>query len=351
MIDAHKEVTMMPNDSGKLPLHIAIRRRGNPATTTALIQQLIQANGKSCGIGIVGETPQDKLNLPLHELLSSQTPKGIDLDLCGILMLEAYPDAVKEKRGSSESFPLELGLIAKAPDQFMMMMIDIFPAAAKETPADQKFPTILHWALLNNKPADMVLKLINAYPEAAQIQDGGKRLPIHICCNNGDRTSINIIQRLLQLFPGCLLIQDSTGNTPVHAACEHMNQNLSHVAGIMIECPDAAAACRIQNRQNNLPLHCICEQKYPAEDVIMYMMDIFPDSLKQKSKTGNLPLHSAIERGDVTAVKVVKKMLKKFPGSMAIKDKDGEFFYFNTIIFFLLVFTDAFFFFYFSIPV
>ena len=324
--NAHKEVTMIPNDAGKLPLHIAIRRRGNPATTTQLIQQLIDANDQSCGIGIAGEQPSAKLNLPLHELLGAETTKGIDIDLCGTRMLEAYPDAVKEKRGSSNLhvFPLELGRISGAPDQFMCMMIDIYPSAAKEPPTDQKFPTMVHWALQNNNLENTTLKLIQAHPEAAQIQDSSGRLPIHICCNRGDTMPTNIIQRLLDLFPGCLLVQDNTGNTPLHAACEHLHNNLSFVAGLMIECPDAAAACKIQDREGNLAIHDICEQKYPAEDVIMYMIDVFPDSLKQPDKAGNLPLHSAVERGDVTAVKVVKRMLQVFPGSMAIKDKDGK---------------------------
>ena len=318
VLAAHKEVTMMPNDDGKLPLHIACGQdRGQPQKTTQLILALISANGKACGVGIVGDPGQgsekdkpstDSMgNLPLHELLASRS--RVDIESVGTMLLEIYPEAVKEKRGRESPskparYPLEIGLFRSSSNlhpysspiyikenNFMLMMLDIYPAAVKECTAPKPYPSLIHWALSTNKPADLTMKLINAHPEAVRMKNESGQLPIHIGCDHGDATQTYIIQRLLALYPACLVIQDNQGNTPLHAACEKLHNNLSFIGGCMIECAEASAACKLKNNGGNLPIHSICEQRFPAEDVIMYMIDVYPESLQQKDKAGNLPLH------------------------------------------------------------
>ena len=323
VLAAHKEVTMMPNDDGKLPLHIACGQdRGQPQKTTQLILALISANGKACGVGIIGEqaegqqgqgqgSEEDKPstdsmgNLPLHELLASRS--RVDIESVGTMLLEIYPDAVKEKRGRESTskparYPLEIGLFRSSSNssnknqedkenRFMVMMLDIYPAAVKECTAPKPYPSLIHWALSTNKPADLTMKLINAYPAAVRMKNKSGQLPIHIGCDHGDVTPTEIIQRLLALYPACLVIQDNKGNTPLHAACEKLHNNLSFIGGCMIECAEASDACKKKNNGGNLPIHSICEQRFPAEDVIMYMIDVYPESLQQKDKAGNLPLH------------------------------------------------------------
>jgi ankyrin repeat protein len=323
VLAAHKEVTMIKNDSGKLPLHIACGRGGNGAATTQLILELINCNRKACSVHRPNpdpEVPNLRGNLPLHELLANGE-KGVDINTIGIMLLEIHPDAVKEQLGVPRRYPLELGLLCGAPDDFLCMMLDIYPNAAKSMSSG--FSSLLHWTLSNaeNKSINLILKLIKAHPEAAQIKDASGQLPIHIALYKGDIINRNIIQNLLHIFPACLTIQDKKKNTPLHVACEHLHKNLSFVGGIMIECPDASAACRIPNSGGNLPIHSICEQSHPADDVALYMIDVYPDGLKIKDKDGNLPLHSAIERGDILSVDVLEKMIQVYPEACAVKDK------------------------------
>ena len=66
-----------------------------------------------------------------------------------------------------------------------------------------------------------------------------------------------------------------------------------------------------------------CEHPRPSNDVILRLIEHYPDGLKQKDKDGNLAIHSACEN-NAPNDKVILKMMELYPGSLETKDKDGN---------------------------
>ena len=58
--------------------------------------------------------------------------------------------------------------------------------------------------------------------------------------------------------------------------------------------------------------------------MITLLADCYPEGLQKADKTGNLPLHSLLERGDAAPVEAIRHLLRKYPGATKVKDKDGE---------------------------
>ena len=313
VITAHKEVLLTPNQNGQLPLFIACGNRGPTAQVNQLVQTLIENEPKACKIAV--GLPEANDYLPLHQLLCNSR-NGLNVDLLGSLLLENYPEAAKEQRQGE--YPLQLGLRYNAPDQFMIMVLDLCRAAAREPL--QQHCTMVHWACQRAKVEELTLKLIKVYPEACQMTDSRGNLPLHVAVELGDKSSLRVIETLIHTFRGGLLKIDSDGNTPLHSACEHLHVHVSHLAGLMIDLEPQAV--KMKDRDGNLPIHSMCEQSNPATDVIHTLIDIFPASLQEKDRDGNLPVHSAIERGDVIPMSVIEKMIALYPESVTIKDKE-----------------------------
>merc|ERR1712146_312183 len=61
-------------------------------------------------------------------------------------------------------------------------------------------------------------------------------------------------------------------------------------------------------------------------DKVLTMIDLNPNSLRQKDKDGNTPLHSFIENPSQinNREKVIGVMVKEYEGALAEKDKDGN---------------------------
>ena len=297
VIAAHKAVAMMKNSAGKLPLHISCSRPGRSSVTTELVRTLVATAPQACKVGM-GITEKDGTSigeLPLHVLLSNGG-SGIDIDMCGGMLLESYPDAAKEKRNGS--FPLELGLCAGAPDHFMILMVDIFPSAAKSSSVSQ-YGTMVNWACRMSKSVELTLKLIRIYPEGCAKKDANGNLPLHICCESSSQTSSQVILELIRLHPAGLQQQDKDGNLPIHSAVERGDIITVGVIEKMLELNPAAM--RIKDKQGNTPLHSAAEcLKINLVAVLTAMLAAGPSAAEVKDRDGNLPLHCVCESKKLT---------------------------------------------------
>ena len=66
-----------------------------------------------------------------------------------------------------------------------------------------------------------------------------------------------------------------------------------------------------------------CEHPRPSNDVILRLIEHYPDGLKQKDKDGNLAIHSACEN-NAPNDKVILKMMEFYADGVTQKDKDGN---------------------------
>ena len=91
-------------------------------------------------------------------------------------------------------------------------------------------------------------------------------------------------------------------------------------------CQTNPKALQIRDKDDGkLPLHKAVELGDVIEpDVIKVMIDTYPGAVKIKDKEKNTPLHSAVENMRKFAPAVVDMLLKADPGKYAIKQRDKE---------------------------
>ena len=103
--------------------------------------------------------------------------------------------------------------------------------------------------------------------------------------------------------------------------CEHPRPSNDVILRLIEHYPDGL---KQKDKDGNLAIHAVCENNAPNDKVILKMIDLYPDSLRQKDKDGNTPLHSFIENPSQinNREKVIGVMVKEYEGALAEKDRD-----------------------------
>ena len=105
--------------------------------------------------------------------------------------------------------------------------------------------------------------------------------------------------------------------------CEHPRPNNDVILRLIEHYPDGL---KQKDKDGNLAIHSACENNAPNDKVILKMMELYPGSLKTKDKDGNLAIHSLSENTKQmeNRDKVILTMIDLYPDSLRRKDKDGN---------------------------
>ena len=76
-----------------------------------------------------------------------------------------------------------------------------------------------------------------------------------------------------------------------------------------------------KNRHGFLPLHIVCEKNAPI-DVIKLLIDVYPDGVKEKNINDSLPLHISCEEN--ASIDVIKLLYDKYKEGASISDSFGK---------------------------
>ena len=103
--------------------------------------------------------------------------------------------------------------------------------------------------------------------------------------------------------------------------CEHPRPSNDVILRLIEHYPNGL---KQKDKDGNLAIHSACENNAPNDKVILKMIDLYPDSLRRKDKDGNTPLHSFIENPSQinNREKVIGVMVKEYEGALAEKDRD-----------------------------
>ena len=105
--------------------------------------------------------------------------------------------------------------------------------------------------------------------------------------------------------------------------CEHPRPSNDVILRLIEHYPDGL---KQKDKDGNLAIHAACENNAPNDKVILKMMELYPGSLETKDKDGNLAIHSLSENTKQmeNRDKVILKMIDLYPDSLRRKDKDGN---------------------------
>ena len=105
--------------------------------------------------------------------------------------------------------------------------------------------------------------------------------------------------------------------------CEHPRPSNDVILRLIEHYPDGL---KQKDKDGNLAIHAACENNAPNDKVILKMMEFYADGVTQKDKDGNLAIHSLSENTKQmeNRDKVILKMIDLYPDSLRRKDKDGN---------------------------
>ncbi len=343
------------NDAyGSLLLHVACRK----SASLDVVRYLVEQNPKS--IKVRDSKVAVNVLLPLHyacdgkaslevvQYLVEKYPASIKLKFDGSLplhyacggeasfdvvryLVEKHPASIKVKgRGL---LPLHYACDGKASLEVIQYMVEQYPASInlKDTGL-----LSLHWACKGNASLEVIQYLVEKYPDSIKVKDMDQRLPLHWACKS--KASLEVMQYLVEQYPASIKME-CNGWLPLHLACCE-NASLDVVQYLVEEYPDAAkiqncfrgsrhkmGCCnvsldafvkwdsRFKENEGHLPLHWACMRDAPL-DVVQYLVRQNPDSIKGKTRLGQLPLHYAV----VASPKLVRFLVRMYPEAVEESD-------------------------------
>jgi len=283
----------------------------------------------------------------------------IELDLATMLQrgsswkemskfLAENPQAAQLLTTSAE-YPLQQALRLKASSEVILGLLNYFPAAASAV--NLMGNTALH-SLLNNLVVDdkknLFFEILSAHPDSARIVNKEGDLPLHLAARSieqiHDERDVTeyIINALVEANPVAAKQSNFAGNLPLHIALQkHVSRSVisalldAFPEGVHTVAHDGKYPMRVafQNdcsldvvrkimdvsghnvsvaEGHGSALHVAMKYKAP-EDVLLDIIERFPDSLRQTDDNAYLPLHLALKMFNATpsiTTEVVKSLIR-----------------------------------------
>ena len=199
-------------------------------------------------------------------------------------LVEKTPVYVFQTKDKEGKLPLHYSLtlrheMFKKEECIMALVLKKSPRAAWSKTNDGEYP--LHVACSSSGfRTDMICELVDRYPQAIMRLDKSGRLPIHNLCSRTSSVldSVKVIEQFFKLEPNCVCSEDAKRQIPLHMACWGS-----------------------KDRQ-----------------LVSLLIKLFPQGVKKKDDSGNLPIHLAAS----SCPKLVPILLKSFPESIDIPTRE-----------------------------
>merc|ERR1712157_294843 len=99
------------------------------------------------------------------------------------------------------------------------------------------------------------------------------------------------------------------GDLPLHTVCKHKVDDIEIVQFLYDKDPDSI---KLQNEQRLLPIHLACNGPDSHVEIVKFLHEKWNESIKMGTGIGNLPIHVAcVSRAPITIVRYLKEQSPK----------------------------------------
>jgi len=295
ILDVRPTLAKIANGRGQLPLHSALDHYG---ATESIVTMLLEAYPEA-----VKEKDEMGERLPLHYACKEGVAHAGVVEL----LIEAYPDGLLVS-DASNALPLHLALKAsprggvstkakgvKSPrvvDQVAHTVLTTRPDLASVTDPDSTLLP-LHIAITKIKPPFLVKEILNAYPDAAKelVGEGDKKVSaLHVLATVRDQylpEEVNeIASALLDVKPECAKLKDGMGRLPLHAASDE--------------------AEKVRKRTERTKKKSKKTSITSSDVLLQTLLQAYPEAVQERDNGGKLPLHYSVAALDAaTTIKLL----------------------------------------------
>ena len=109
-----------------------------------------------------------------------------------------------------------------------------------------------------------------------------------------------------------------------YQACKNERVTEGIIRYLLEYFPDAAS---VANKEGNVSLHWACENKNVTLNLVQLLIDAAPESIRRANNCGDMPINVLCANEDVgkmTAIKILKFLLMKYPEAVRQTDEDGR---------------------------
>lgn len=286
---------------------------------------------------------------PFDLSLATMLQRGSDWKEMNALLAERVEEA--RLLAASGEYPVQQALRLKASSAVVLGLLGYFPAAA--SCVNLMGNTALHTFLKNLSAFDnkknMFSEILSAHQDSTGVVNSEGELPLHIAVRSIDLINIGevdvaeyIISALIEANPKGTKTSNFLGNLPLHIALQkHVSVSVismlleAHPEGVHKVAHDGKYPMRVafQNdcslevvqkimdvsgssvsvaEGSGSALHVAMKHKAP-EDVLLDIIEEYPDSLRKTDDRSSLPLHLALKMFNATpsiTTKVVKSLIQ-----------------------------------------
>lgn len=191
--------------------------------------------------------------LPLHSIAAFAEDWGNNVQA----VYDAYPDAMSQREGSSNSLPLHLVS-----------------------------------SNLDAKPR-LIQKIIEHHPRAASLENEGGKLPLHLACEAG-KSWEGGLEEIYNAFSNAIRTRENVrGWLPLHSVVSSPHSSLRTIEKILALTPEP-----LKSERDSLgctPLHLAVESgKSWDEGGLETLFDVYPDAIDMTDNEGKIPLVTAL---------------------------------------------------------
>jgi hypothetical protein len=234
--------------------------------------------------------------LPLFHVCQAYCPHAV---IQAVFL--AYKSALYKVDGTGSTPLLRLcgRLLADARQE--RDMDDTLRYFAEEQPSAFGIPrsrTPLHILCSHQAPLSAIMIAAMAYPRALLRKDQlSRQTPLHLACSiSTEKMDPRVIDYLITACPESVHAKDVEGKLPLHCASRSSKMRYSIIQRLVQAYPEAIRE-QMKGKMDT-PLHLACY--YPSDDkwienirVVKLMVDVCPDVLNTRTKSGIRPLDRA----------------------------------------------------------
>jgi ankyrin repeat protein len=333
IVEAHPELLRQRDEYGSLPIHAAFNDNfDETAYVLGLVQCFLREWPESArehtmevnGGGI-------ERSLPLHlaceyyclALHGTDDEEGVqrgkrDKAEMVRLLVEAYPEAVREKRHDGK-MPLDLALEHLPSLGSVRAIVRAWPDAIEASYNNGTL--LLHEAVDHGASEDVLQYLIEQRPASLQQLDKNRKTALH---RQGKETRLGAVTYVANRWEGALQAQDQWGRVPLHYAAadgsqeDEPNRDCVDIVRFLVEkCPETAL---VADHKGKIPLHIAAACRGEAE-LVDFLLQASPESARIKDNKGFLPLHCAASEWE--GVEKARRLVEHWPDSIRERTNEG----------------------------
>jgi len=286
--------------------------------------------------------------------------------------VEAWPGAVRKQENNGR-LPLHCACENGCSDEIIQFLVASWPQSAQMARYSGDLP--LHIACRGKPSLTVIQSLVQAWPDAVRLQDHYGLFPLHSACENGctdvavieiliqcwpesvrcglkdhlalhwacrnGKSVLPVIRLLIQAWPDSVREEDGRGYLPLHYACEC--GCTYDVIQFLVECYPMSLRTRA-NLFSTLPLHLALQGELGwgrsklSWETIRFLVQAWPDAIREKDSMGYLPLHYACRYGctDIeiellnractvkSSLTVIQRLVRAWPDAVRVQDEVGR---------------------------